>query len=117
MRKAKRNRGHRRIGPSVRALYRAQDGFCFYCGGPMSLDKPPANRRHPDNMATKDHLYPHAAGCGKKWNVVAACLACNMAKGAALPTERHIERYRELYGCDPRYHDVREQIERTLGYG
>lgn len=56
-----------------------QHGRCHYCNRPMN--------RIPGDMrcATRDHVIPQPAGCFKDdrdFNIVAACFACNSAKGS-----------------------------------
>lgn len=59
-------------------LAEAQNWRCAYCSGVMSMD----GMR--DDMATADHLVPRWRGGWRVWeNTVAACRACNGARGAS----------------------------------
>ena len=75
-------RGRNRAGPIWLARhFERQNGRCAYCGIPMLL--PPLRGRKPrDRQATLDHVLPLVrGGADSEANTVAACLACNAAKG------------------------------------
>lgn len=62
---------------SNRQLFLRDAFTCMYCGGGF-----------PSHMLTRDHLLPLSRGGRDHWtNVVAACRACNHAKGARTPDE------------------------------
>lgn len=59
-------------------MMQAQGGRCFYCWKRMRRD---VRSRHPDR-ATIEHRVPiKAGGTNRPHNIVAACRACNTAKG------------------------------------
>jgi hypothetical protein len=70
---------------------------CFYCSRPLVHGSCfPDNGPFPDNLATRDHIYPRWFVRQQSWqpdeawcqlNSVPSCLACNNAKGGALPVE------------------------------
>jgi 5-methylcytosine-specific restriction endonuclease McrA len=62
-----------------RQLVREQKGLCHYCRRPMTA----ATRNGDDpRSATLDHVVPVAdGGDSSPGNLVAACRACNQAKG------------------------------------
>lgn len=64
-----------------------QNGRCAYCGIPMLL--PPLRGRKPaDRRATLDHIVPLVrGGADSEANTVAACLACNNAKGGDMTAQ------------------------------
>jgi hypothetical protein len=67
-----------RHGWLVRHMER-QNGRCAYCGIPMFLSP---HRGKADCRATLDHVVPLArSGPDSEANTVAACQACNTAKG------------------------------------
>lgn len=67
--------------------FERQNGRCAYCGIPMLL--PPLRGRKPrDRRATLDHVLPLArGGADSEANTVAACLACNAAKGGDMTAQ------------------------------
>lgn len=57
--------------------YERQGGYCFYCYEPVAFED-----------AHADHYVPLAlGGRNDAWNIVIACKACNMRKGARPPGE------------------------------
>ena len=75
-------RGRNRAGPVWLARnFERQNGRCAYCGIPMLL--PPFRIKKPaDRRATLDHIVPLVrGGADSEANTVAACDACNGAKG------------------------------------
>ena len=75
-------RGRNRAGPVWLARhFERQNGRCAYCGIPMLL--PPFRVKKPgDRRATLDHIVPLVrGGADSEANTVAACDACNAAKG------------------------------------
>lgn len=59
------------------ALFARDRNLCLYCGEVFS-------RGH----LTRDHVIPQSRGGRDRWeNVVSACLACNVRKGARTPAE------------------------------
>jgi len=61
--------------------FERQNGRCAYCGIPM-FQSPDRGRKPRDRRATLDHVLPLArGGADSEANTVAACLACNNAKG------------------------------------
>ena len=63
-----------------RKAWKKQEGRCFYCECPMTEQASEHHRRATD--ATLDHKIPTSRGGEDHWeNVVAACRACNRAKG------------------------------------
>lgn len=67
-----------------------QNGRCAYCGVPMFMSP---QRGRADCRATLDHVVPRAlGGADSERNTVAACEACNAAKG-------HMNA--QLYGLSP----------------
>lgn len=86
----RRDKRHRRsrmqIGPprsKLRRLFAQQHGRCIYCNSQMVLHQAVWGEPIPPSAATRDHIIPRAKG-GKqlKNNVVAACNACNLARGS-----------------------------------
>lgn len=74
-----RSAGDERLVPplSNRELFLRDDHLCMYCG-----------RELPTYLLTRDHLVPLSRGGTDCWsNVVAACRACNHAKGSRTPDE------------------------------
>lgn len=64
------------------ALYKEQDGRCWYCGVPIAL-----------RGAHLDHKIPRSkGGTDAEQNTVLACAKCNLLKGAL-----SIDQFRELY--------------------
>ncbi|MBF2759314.1 MAG: HNH endonuclease [Ectothiorhodospiraceae bacterium AqS1] len=62
---------------SNRELFLRDDHLCMYCGNEF-----------PAQLLTRDHLIPLSQGGKDCWiNVVAACRACNHAKGARTPDQ------------------------------
>jgi 5-methylcytosine-specific restriction endonuclease McrA len=62
-----------------------QNGRCAYCGIPVFL--PPKHGKE-DRRATLDHVVPLVrGGADSEANTVAACLACNNAKGGAMTAQ------------------------------
>jgi 5-methylcytosine-specific restriction endonuclease McrA len=81
-------RGRNRAGPIWLARhFERQNGRCAYCGIPMLL--PPLRGRKPrDRRATLDHVLPLVrGGADSEANTVAACLACNAAKGGDMTAQ------------------------------
>jgi 5-methylcytosine-specific restriction endonuclease McrA len=77
-------------------LLRAQNRLCFYCNCRMY----PRNfkDRYNPMRVTRDHVFPVAStGKGLINNVVLAHRQCNEKKGSRQPTEREIEKTKELY--------------------
>ncbi len=76
--KARDSEGERLIPPlSNRELFLRDDHLCMYCGNEF-----------PSQLLTRDHLIPLSQGGKDCWsNVVAACRACNHAKGARTPDQ------------------------------
>ena len=74
-------RGRNRAGPVWLARhFEHQNGRCAYCGIPMLL--PPHRAKPRDRRATLDHIVPLVrGGADSEANTVAACDACNGAKG------------------------------------
>lgn len=63
-------------------LYLEQDGLCFYCREPMTFHR--ACRDATSKRITTDHLIPLSKGGRYRYgNEVAACFACNNARGDA----------------------------------
>jgi 5-methylcytosine-specific restriction endonuclease McrA len=75
-------RGRNRAGPIWLARhFERQNGRCAYCGIPMLLP-PLRGRKTRDRRATLDHVLPlMRGGADSEANTVAACDACNGAKG------------------------------------
>lgn len=74
-------RAHRRNGAALRfskeSVYARDRGHCQYCQRPVS-------RRE----GTYDHIVPRSRGGDTRWeNIVLACRACNLRKGARTPAE------------------------------
>lgn len=68
-------------------LLRLTDGRCFYCA--CLLD---------ETTITADHVYPSSkGGSSRLQNLVPACLRCNQAKGARLPTGEETQRAAHLH--------------------
>ena len=62
-----------------------QNGRCAYCGIPIFL---PPERGKDDRRATLDHVVPLVrGGADSEANTVAACLACNNAKGGDMTAQ------------------------------
>lgn len=60
-----------------------QGGKCLYCGCAMDL-----STLTNANSCTLDHFFPIASGGSRRGrNVVAACFACNQAKGRLDPID------------------------------
>lgn len=75
-------RSHR---PKITVLAEAQNWRCCYCHVPM---EPPWGRKGDPgpSAATIDHYVARGAGGKAEWhNEVAACVACNSAKGSYSP--------------------------------
>jgi len=73
-----------RINRRLRQLLVKQDFCCHWCG--LRLVSP--YRREHCHRATVDHVIPRAkGGTDTRDNRVAACFACNQAKGDKLPAE------------------------------
>ncbi len=61
-------------------LFVEQDGRCFYCTEPM--ETPPYLGPVPPSAVTLEHLEPRSHGGKRRYpNEVAACRACNQARG------------------------------------
>lgn len=83
------------VTSSRHALNGYQQGFCFYCSGPISLTDQ-------ESLPDVDHFFPHAlkqAEFGSiidgVWNLVLACRMCNRGPGGKfdrLPSIRLLER-------------------------
>lgn len=71
-------RRHALFESPTKTVVLARDGFsCQYCGARISL-----------RTGTRDHVIPSSRGGPDTLsNVVAACLSCNLAKGARTPAE------------------------------
>ena len=80
-------RGRNRAGPVWLARhFERQNGRCAYCGIPMLL--PPHRAKPRDRRATLDHIVPLVrGGADSEANTVAACLACNNAKGGDMTAQ------------------------------
>lgn len=62
------------------ALFREQEGLCFYCTAPMT--SPPFQRPRTPMQATLEHLIPFCEGGRRGFpNEVAACNGCNNLRG------------------------------------
>lgn len=60
-------------------LYQEQEGRCFHCERPTTLDPEHVNRV---DAATLDHIWPRGKGGGNRvWNFVMACRGCNFERG------------------------------------
>jgi hypothetical protein len=71
-------------GELRRDLHRAQHGRCPYCGRPLASTGRQQRRNDP-RLCTIDHVVPRArGGTSDLANLVAACRACNAAKGDRL---------------------------------
>lgn len=108
------------MGVSNRARYevlRRDNHACRYCGA-----KAPFVELH------VDHVIPRSrGGCDETWNLTAACVPCNMAKGNGIPNEEVIREVRAdeltyqsskglpVYPCEycgkPLQHDIYEDEE------
>jgi len=86
----------------LQTLVEKQGGDCFLCGLELNANA----------FVNIDHLYPRhflfsmdrsAAGLNRG-NIVAAHQACNVAKGARLPSQDEVEKYKLIYGEYPRYY-------------
>lgn len=78
-----RQRGEANATPplSNRELFHRDGYVCLYCGGKFL-----------GSMLTRDHLQPLSRGGRDVWsNVVTACTACNLAKGARTPEEANMK--------------------------
>ena len=63
-------------------LFEEQDGLCFYCTEPMRIPPPSPKRQHAPRDLTLEHLTPFSEGGRRGFqNEVAACNACNSARG------------------------------------
>ena len=68
--------------PKIITLASAQGWRCAYCPTVMSRDLIPEGQRYPDHYATVDHVIPKGSGGKATWdNEIAACMACNSARG------------------------------------
>lgn len=56
-------------------ISRAQDGLCYLCGKPFTVNRAP----------TQDHVHPRARGGRNQHNILLACYPCNNGKGDRLP--------------------------------
>lgn len=85
-------KNHPRFGPNnqrstpslERQLADAQAWLCFFCEQPMTY----THRRLAPTDVTVDHLHPRSrGGSNDRSNLVAACRACNLRKGARTVAE------------------------------
>lgn len=74
--------------PLINRLFAKQDGKCFWCQSPMMPPKsfrPGRGRPMPERLATKDHLRDALSASLRetvnRTEIVAACFACNTARG------------------------------------
>ena len=82
--------------PSLRPLYRAQNGLCPYCGHKLSTSLRGMARR-----ATIDHVVPRArGGFAQRGNEVLAHAKCNFAKAD-----------REPYACELFFAAITHELE------
>ncbi|MBR9970435.1 HNH endonuclease [Magnetospirillum sulfuroxidans] len=83
-------------------LWEEQQGLCFYCG--IAMAAPLTQRlRHRKRLdaATIEHVVPRAHGGAAEWpNEVAACRACNAAKGDDAPSEHNLRKLGRLKGFE-----------------
>jgi len=70
---------------SLKAKFEAQNGLCYYCKQPTVM--PPKLKKRepfiqPDNLATKEHLYPvgHILRDLGHQRIVMACRKCNQER-------------------------------------
>lgn len=71
--------GHDDPAPALtnQALFARDRHLCLYCGD-----------AHPRGALTRDHVLPISRGGRDIWeNVVSACIACNVKKGARTPAQ------------------------------
>lgn len=62
-------------------LFAAQSGRCYWCGGPMSVEKPTNNAPPSRDYATFDELLPQSKGGTQGYaNCVLAHSRCNKAR-------------------------------------
>ncbi len=104
-------RGRRKLNSTKRkkrraALFKEQNGLCFWCHEPMTLENPNPHNP-PKNFATLDELHARFhGGTQRVGNVVLACVPCNHDRGhqkaPAWALERVAEReaQRKLGGAD-----------------
>lgn len=78
----------------VAALYQAQGGRCFYCGGPMDDHK--FGPEH-GNGWTRDHVVPRCSGAQRAGNIVLAHYRCNRRKGSRQPQPTEMIRARLMW--------------------
>ena len=73
----------------LRSLCEAEGWLCYYCRREMTKDR---KARLPGSTATLDHKIPTArGGSGRRGNLVAACHACNNAKGDLTEVEFRVK--------------------------
>lgn len=82
------------------ALYEAQRGRCFHCGGAMMLTPELEASRAPRAVGwSRDHVYPRGQnGRGLRNNIVLAHPTCNGHRGCQQPTDEELCRVRAVYG-------------------
>ncbi|NLO27858.1 MAG: HNH endonuclease [Actinobacteria bacterium] len=86
--------GRRDITGCREALNGYQKGTCFYCSAPITTDQQGLRPAH------VDHFLPHTLktqGFGRRnldgiWNLVLACVDCNLKKSARVPALPLLER-------------------------
>lgn len=84
-------------------IYR-QKGRCFYCGSTFerSWEKRRGGGANVFKGFVRDHLVPRSlGGLDANINRVAACIACDKAKGNRLPTSEELARQSSLLGVSP----------------
>lgn len=63
-------------------VYRRENGRCFYCDDPVSLETHTPGVPFPHHMATVDHIIPKCeGGTRSERNAVCACWRCNNKRG------------------------------------
>lgn len=95
-----------------RGLAEAQNWRCAYCAGALLVDP------SPQAGATGDHLVPRSDGGGdSRANLVAACRACNEARGAQFAAEQFWRLRQRLLrlGAWPACTTAPREVRRYLG--
>lgn len=107
-------------------LFRIQAGECYICKrtmmGPDAWSKKCRKvgvgvpHKHPDNLATFEHVIPISMGGNKQLgNVLLACMKCNSTKSDTLPTKAQLRQLREVNLEIGKTHKLQKMIDPRIG--
>ena len=83
-------------------LFKIQNGLCFWCRKPMTLERPQRHQKPNPRMATIEHLDDRFAPWRGKFSGelrrVVACYECNNHRGSAIQAGVPVEVLRQRAG-------------------